>query len=92
MSDAASNPRSDFERRLTNFDRAADAGMWAANPGILLGLNPDLAYELLALLRHVRHLRGRGRDLVPVRADRQADEADDPARPVRGVPAPGGVY
>jgi 2-iminoacetate synthase len=54
------NPRSDFIRRLTNFDRAADAGMRAANPGILLGLNADVAYELLALLRHVRHLRRRG--------------------------------
>jgi 3-methyl-2-indolic acid synthase len=54
------NPRSDFTRRLTNFDRAADAGMRAANPGILLGLNADVGYELLALLRHVRHLRRRG--------------------------------
>src|SRR5213080_2428677 len=54
------NPRSDFERRLTNFDRAADAGMWVANPGVLLGLNPDVGYELLALLAHVRHLDARG--------------------------------
>jgi len=54
------NPRSDFERRLTNFDRAREAGMWAANPGVLLGLNPDVAYELLALLAHVRHLDARG--------------------------------
>jgi 3-methyl-2-indolic acid synthase len=54
------NPRSDFERRLTNFDRARDAGMWAANPGVLLGLNADVAYEVLALLAHVRHLRQRG--------------------------------
>src|SRR5438552_1040111 len=53
------NPRSDFERRLTNFDRAREAGMWAANPGVLLGLNPDVAYELLALLAHVRHLDAR---------------------------------
>src|SRR5437667_1460088 len=54
------NPRSDFARRLTNFDRACDAGMWVANPGVLLGLNPDVAYELLALLAHVRHLDARG--------------------------------
>src|SRR5882724_8956446 len=54
------NPRSDFARRLTNFDRACDAGMWVANPGVLLGLNPDVAYELLALVAHVRHLRRRG--------------------------------
>ncbi len=54
------NPRSDYRRRLENFDRAADAGLWAANPGVLLGLNPDVAWELLALLAHVRHLRARG--------------------------------
>src|SRR5438046_2133700 len=54
------NPRSDFARRLTNFDRACDAGMWVANPGVLLGLNPDVAFELLALVAHVRHLRRRG--------------------------------
>ncbi len=60
MGTSADNPRSDFTRRLANFDRAADAGMWAANPGVLLGLNPDVAYELLALLAHVRHLRARG--------------------------------
>jgi 2-iminoacetate synthase len=53
------NPRSDFVRRLTNFDRACDAGMRVANPGVLLGLNPDVAYELLGLLAHVRHLRAR---------------------------------
>jgi 2-iminoacetate synthase len=54
------NPRSDFTRRLENFDRACDAGMWVANPGVLLGLNADVAYEVLALLAHVRHLRRRG--------------------------------
>jgi 3-methyl-2-indolic acid synthase len=54
------NPRSDFARRLTNFDRACDAGMWVANPGVLLGLNDDVIFELLALLAHVRHLQGRG--------------------------------
>jgi len=57
------NPRSDFARRLTNFDRACDAGMWVANPGVLLGLNPDVAYELIALVAHVRHLRRRGMDV-----------------------------
>ena len=53
------NPRADFERRLENFDRAADAGFRSANPGLLLGLNRDLAYELLALTAHVRHLLAR---------------------------------
>jgi 2-iminoacetate synthase len=53
------NPRSRFTRRLENFDRAADAGMRSANPGLLLGLNHDVAYEMLALSAHVRHLRSR---------------------------------
>jgi len=60
MGDDPGNPRADFPRRLTNFDRAADAGMWSANPGVLLGLNPDVGYELAALLAHVRHLLARG--------------------------------
>ena len=34
--------------------------MWAANPGVLLGLNADVAFELLALLAHVHHLERRG--------------------------------
>jgi len=57
------NPRSDYARRLTNFDRAADAGMWSVNPGVLLGLNEDLAEELLALLAHLTHLGTRGLDV-----------------------------
>jgi 2-iminoacetate synthase len=50
------NPRSDYDRRLENFDRARRAGMRVANPGILVGLNPDLAFELTALALHARHL------------------------------------
>jgi 3-methyl-2-indolic acid synthase len=60
MGTTPENPRSDFVRRLTNFDRAADAGMWVANPGVLLGLHDDVGFELLALLAHIRHLRARG--------------------------------
>jgi 2-iminoacetate synthase len=60
MGTTPENPRSDFARRLGNFDRAADAGMWVANPGVLLGLHDDVAWELLALLAHVRHLQSRG--------------------------------
>jgi len=60
MGESPDNPRSHFTRRLTNFDRACDAGMWAANPGVLLGLHADVAFELLALLAHVRHLERRG--------------------------------
>ncbi len=54
------NPRADFDRRLTNFDRAFAAGMRIANPGILVGLNPDLGYELAALTSHTQHLLARG--------------------------------
>ncbi len=54
------NPRADYERRLTNFDRAYRAGIRVANPGILIGLNPDLVFELLALVLHARHLLARG--------------------------------
>src|SRR5262249_59240826 len=57
------NPRSDYARRLLNFDRACDAGMWVANPGVLLPLNPDVAWELLALVAHVRHLESRGMEV-----------------------------
>ena len=60
MGSSAENPRSDYNRRLRNFDRAVDAGMCFANPGILVGLNRDLAYELMALAAHVRHLESRG--------------------------------
>ncbi|MCW5892378.1 MAG: hypothetical protein KIT14_17795 [bacterium] len=59
MGSDAGNPRSDFARRLTNFDRAHAAGMWAVNPGVLLGLHKDPAFELIALLAHVRHLAAR---------------------------------
>lgn len=56
MGDTPENPRADFNRRLRNFDRAAEAGMRSANPGILVGLNPDLAQEMLTLLDHCHHL------------------------------------
>ncbi len=57
------NPRADFERRLTNFDRAFRAGMRVANPGILVGLNPDLAYELTVLGLHAQHLLACGMEV-----------------------------
>ena len=60
MGSTPENPRSDFVRRLQNFDRAAQAGMRSANPGVLVGLNPDLAYEMLALLDHIHHLSALG--------------------------------
>jgi len=63
MGTDADNPRADFTRRLANFDRAYEAGLRGANPGVLLGLNPDVAYEVTALTRHVRHLLDRGMEV-----------------------------
>ena len=60
MGTTTENPRSNFTRRLQNFDRAAAAGMRSANPGVLVGLNPDLTYEMLALLAHCHHLENLG--------------------------------
>jgi 2-iminoacetate synthase len=57
------NPRASFARRLANFDRAFRAGMRVANPGILLGLNADIAYELTALTLHAHHLLNRGMEI-----------------------------
>ena len=63
MGTDAANPRANFVRRLENFDRAYDAGLRGANPGVLLGLNPNVAYEASALAYHVRHLLDRGMEV-----------------------------
>jgi 2-iminoacetate synthase ThiH len=57
------NPRSDYERRLTNFDRARRAGIRVANPGVLLGLCPDVAFEMVAAILHVEHLLQAGMEV-----------------------------
>jgi len=57
------NPRSDYERRLTNFDRARRAGFRVANPGVLLGLSPDVAFEMVAATLHVEHLLAAGMEV-----------------------------
>jgi len=57
------NPRADFDRRLTNFDRAYRAGLRVANPGILVGLNPDIAFEITALTLHAQHLLALGMEV-----------------------------
>jgi len=57
------NPRADFDRRLKNFDRAYSAGMRVANPGILVGLNPDIAYEMTALAMHASYLADLGMEV-----------------------------
>ena len=60
MGSSAENPRADYQRRLENFDRAASAGMRSANPGLLLGLNREIAFDLIALSNHVQHLLDTG--------------------------------
>jgi 2-iminoacetate synthase ThiH len=57
------NPRSDYERRLTNFDRARRAGFRVANPGVLLGLCSDVAFEMVAATLHVEHLLAAGMEV-----------------------------
>ncbi|HVN83595.1 MAG TPA: hypothetical protein VMW17_02000 [Candidatus Binatia bacterium] len=57
------NPRADYDRRLANFDRSFRAGLRVANPGILVGLNPDVAFELTALALHAQHLVARGMEV-----------------------------
>lgn len=57
------NPRSNYERRLTNFDRARRAGFRVANPGVLLGLCPDVAFEMVAATLHVEHLLASGMEV-----------------------------
>jgi 2-iminoacetate synthase len=59
----ANNPRSDYERRLTNFDRARRAGFRVANPGVLLGLSSDVAFEMIAATLHVEHLLAAGMEV-----------------------------
>lgn len=63
MGTSADNPRADFDRRLANFDRARAAGLRVANPGILVGLDPDLGFELLALAAHADHLLAQGMEV-----------------------------
>src|SRR4029453_7988179 len=43
--------------------RSRRSGLRVANPGILVGLNPDLAFEIVALVQHVHHLAGRGMEV-----------------------------
>ena len=63
MGQDTQNPRSDYERRLANFDRARRAGVHAANPGVLVGLSADVAFEMMAAILHVRHLLATGMEV-----------------------------
>lgn len=63
MGQDPSNPRADYDRRVSNFDRSFRAGMRVANPGILVGLNPDLCFEMTALALHARHLLQLGMEI-----------------------------
>ncbi|MBL8026290.1 MAG: [FeFe] hydrogenase H-cluster radical SAM maturase HydG, partial [Fibrobacteres bacterium] len=47
--------KSDYDWRVTGFDRAMEAGLGDVGAGILFGL-ADWKYEILALLQHVHHL------------------------------------
>lgn len=57
---AAGVPKADYDRRVVSFDRWLDAGFRYVNPGVLVGLHEDLDAELVALVAHGDHLRGRG--------------------------------
>lgn len=48
-------PKSNYEGRLTAFDRAMEAGIDDVGIGALLGLH-DWRFEVLALVRHTNHL------------------------------------
>jgi hypothetical protein len=48
-----------FTFRLQSQDRAMEAGLEIA-VGTMLGLNPDISYEILATIMHARHLIERG--------------------------------
>jgi 2-iminoacetate synthase ThiH len=63
MGNDPDNPRADYDRRLANFDRSYRAGLRVANPGILVGLNADLAFELMALALHAQHLLALGMEV-----------------------------
>jgi 2-iminoacetate synthase len=51
----AGTPKSNFEYRLTVFDRAMEAGISDVGLGVLFGL-ADYRYEILALMEHAHHL------------------------------------
>lgn len=48
-------PKSNFNYRLTAFDRAMEAGIDDVGMGVLFGLG-DWKYEVLAMVRHTNHL------------------------------------
>ena len=49
----------DFDRRLSSFERAAEAGVRRLGLGVLLGLAPDWRADVLALAAHARFLAQR---------------------------------
>ncbi len=51
----AGTPKSDYENRVTVFDRAMEAGISDVGLGVLFGL-ADYRFEILALMEHARHL------------------------------------
>ncbi len=51
----AGTPKSDYDYRVTVFDRAMEAGISDVGLGVLFGL-ADYRFEVLALMEHARHL------------------------------------
>jgi 2-iminoacetate synthase len=56
-------PKADFVQRINSFDNWLDAGFHNVNPGFLVGLS-SIEEDLIQLIYHVAHLRGRGAELT----------------------------
>ena len=73
----AGTKKSDYENRITVFDRAMEAGISDVGLGVLFGL-ADYRFEVLALMEHARHLEntfGCGPHTISVPRIEPADNA-----------------
>ncbi|HEY3277783.1 MAG TPA: [FeFe] hydrogenase H-cluster radical SAM maturase HydG [Syntrophorhabdaceae bacterium] len=73
----AGTPKSDYDYRITVFDRAMEAGINDVGLGVLFGL-ADYRFEVLALMEHARHLEevfGCGPHTISVPRIEPADNA-----------------
>ncbi len=80
-------PKRDFDGRLDVMDRAMAAGIDDVGIGALFGL-ADWRFELLALLRHARHLEERygvGPHTISVPRIEPAGDSEEAANPVAPV-------
>lgn len=55
-------PKSNYDRRVTSFDRWLDAGFRHVNPGALVGL-AEVETDLVELVAHAEHLAKRGAEV-----------------------------